>query len=35
MPGGSSLSTVCEAAVICARAELMSTPGWKKNFTTP
>ena len=35
MPGGSNFRTVCEAAVICARAELMSTVGWKKIFTTP
>ena len=35
MPGGRSLSTVCEAAVICARAALMLTFGWKKIFTTP
>ena len=35
MPGGSSFSTVCEAAVICARAALMLTVGWKKILTTP
>ena len=35
MPGGSSFSTVCEAAVICASAALMLTVGWKKIFTTP
>ena len=35
MPGGSSLSTVCEAAVICASAELMLTFGWKNTLTTP
>ena len=35
MPGGSSFSTVCEAAVIWASAALMSTVGWKKILTTP
>ena len=29
MPGGRSLRTVCEAAVICASAALMLTFGWK------
>ena len=33
--GGSSLSTVCDAAVIWASAELMLTLGWKKILTTP
>jgi len=35
MPGGRSLSTVCEAAVTCAIATAMSTFFWKKTFTTP
>ncbi len=35
MPGGSGLSTVCEAAPTWAKAALMFTPGWKKIFTTP
>ena len=35
MPGGSSFSTVCDAAVICARAALMLTLGWKNTLTTP
>ncbi|MCY1170570.1 hypothetical protein D9M73_106480 [compost metagenome] len=35
MPGGICLSTVCEAAVTCAEAVRMSTPGWKKIFTMP
>ena len=35
MPGGSSLSTVCEAAVTCASAAAMFTSFWKKILTTP
>ncbi len=35
MPAGICLSTVCEAAVICACAVATSVPGWKKIFTMP
>jgi hypothetical protein len=35
MPGGSCFSTVCEIAVTWAVAVRISTPGWKKIFTTP
>ena len=35
MPGGKSLSTVCEAAVTCANAAAISTFFWKKILTTP
>ena len=35
MPGGSSFSTVCDAAVTCAIAAAILTPFWKKILTTP
>src|SRR5512143_3219008 len=35
VPGGISLVIVCEIAVTCALAMLMSTVGWKKILTMP
>jgi len=32
MPGGSSFSTVCDAAVTCASAVRILTPFWKKDL---
>ncbi len=35
MPAGSCFKTVCEAAVIWAKAALILTVGWKNTLTTP